>query len=354
MINSYKFADNPYGQVLPVTGWQRGCSTSYGKPTQVFLTKDNTISNGRIRGKGVYTYAIRDVKSSIDSLHWDAKKNVPAGANFVYSKINKPRLFYVPTNFLGSRYDSYGNIFGGRRINYLKDFAVLEVDFESESEAKNLTHDFYGKMNGKNNMNIELNLFSDELKKTHTGDDLIRNEADYVFAGYPGSQDSRYVKHSLTSNFSENGSKVGKLINVFNEDPRAVKNAYGVALPGHYRGPQRVKWGESEYQYWGYEYAITNINEVAPGASGSLVSNTKGDVLGILTSASVHNGRVTSFVTPLRSEGYAEGANIIDPKYDLIQGSEWQMGSYREQLAKYHPNLETYLTRKWSSATKTQ
>lgn len=85
---------------------------------------------------------------------------------------------------------------------------------------------------------------------------------------------------------------------------------------------------------------------MAPGASGSLIANSKGNVLGILTSASVGNDRVVSFVTPLKSSGFSYGNKMVDPKYDLIKGSEWQMGSYREQLKKYHPHLETYLSNK--------
>lgn len=271
---------------------------------------------------------------------------MPQDVDFVYTKLNNPRLFYVPTNFLGKRYSRFNYLTGGYQINYIKDFAVLEVDFANEEEAKNLTHNFYGKMLNSKEFPVELDLFSDELRNTHTADQLMRNGDDYIFAGYPGSLTPGLVKHSMTSNFSLNGDRVGKLINVYDRDVGAVRNAQGKALPGHYRGLQTINWGGKDYQYWGYEYALTNINEVAPGASGSLIANSKGNVLGILTSASVGSDRVVSFVTPLKSNGFAYGNKMIDPKYDLIRGSEWQMGSYREQLQKYHPDLETYLSQK--------
>lgn len=215
--------------------WQKGCAGKGGGSTDVYLSKDN-----RIRGRGVYTRSTRNVERAMDVFHWDAKSTVPQDVDFVYTKLNNPKLFYVPTNFLGKRYSRFSYLTGGHQINYIKDFAVLEVDFANEEEAKNLTHNFYGKMLNSKEFPVELNLFGDELKNTHTGDQLMRNEDDYIFAGYPGSLTPGLVKHSMTSNFSLDGDRVGKLINVYDRDAGAVRNAQGKALPGHYRGLQTI------------------------------------------------------------------------------------------------------------------
>lgn len=183
---------------------------------------------------------MRDLERSMDVFHWDAKSAMPQDVDFVYTKLSNPKLFYVPTNFLGKRYARSGYIIGGRQVNYIKDFAVLEVDFANEEEAKNLTHNFYGKINNTREYPMELDLFAEELKSTHTSEQLLKNDDDYVFAGYPGSLTTGLVKHSMTSNFSVNGDRVGKLVQIHDQDPNAVRNYRGQALPGHYRGFQTI------------------------------------------------------------------------------------------------------------------
>lgn len=350
VANAFKFSENPYKQIVP-SNWDY-CVRSNLWGSNLFLVKERLED----KPKGYTNVEFSAEFNSLDAAERiirqcsaDARTQTTSNNNIFYTKIRDPKLFYVPTNFLGNRYAANKYAVKWNQINYMKDFAVIEVDFETENEAKTLTDNFYNKIKDKSFK--EINLFADEIMKSKSSDEILENKEDYFAAGYSGSKTNGNVQLSIEGNyFSKSGITATKEAGKFGVkivDDLSIKNKYGKPIHGHMDTSQIkifLDWNKKQYIEWGYMYALSNMHGARPGISGSLVIDSNNNALGLL-SRGTHDHIL---VTPLRSEGILHDSKIFMPNYDFIKGSKGQIGSYKEQLDKYYPNLKTRLReKKW-------
>ncbi|OAL10139.1 hypothetical protein A6V39_04470 [Candidatus Mycoplasma haematobovis] len=335
VASRFRFTSNPYQQELPIPEANTKALRDYYRDKEIILDlRTTTVCSLSQR------YGYSELGLWKDS---HTKDN--------FETVKDAKLFYAPINFLGSRYSARG--YAWRRDNYYKDFAVIEVDFESEDQAKRITDDFYNKypVDPKGNQDKEaLNFFDKELMQK---DSLT--DKPYYIAGYPVNGN---LDVSLKNNFED--KSIHSTVAVMPHEAVAIKNAHGESIIGHVDAgkiDKRYKntttyWNGKHYYSWGYNYLLNNVT-MGGGASGSLVVDEDGNVLGLYRMHDSANN--FGFAEPLRSEGIYVNNKIVVPKYDLINGSPGQTSSYKDQLKRYYPQLETFLTKKWDSqATKSQ
>lgn len=327
VASRFRFTSNPYKQELPISEDKTNSLRDYYRGRNIVLD--------------LRTTSVCDISQRYGYSALGLWKDSHTKDNF--EAVKDAKLFYAPTNFLGSRYSERG--YAWRRDNYYKDFAVIEVDFETEDQAQRITNGFFHKYPADpqtDEAKQPLNFFDKEVMQKGS-----LTDKPYYIAGYPvtGNWDV-----SLKDNF-KNESTYSTLA-VMPNDAVAIKNAHGQSIVGHvdagkidqkYRNTTTY-WNGKQYQNWGYNYLLNNVS-MGGGASGSLVVDEDGNVLGLYRMHDSANN--FGFAEPLRSEGIYVGNKIISPKYDLINGSSGQTSSYRDQLKQYHPGLETFLTKQW-------
>ncbi|CBY92665.1 conserved hypothetical prolipoprotein [Mycoplasma haemofelis str. Langford 1] len=327
VISSYRFLSNEYEQVLPVSL----ADTQYRRNYY-----------GKFFHWGIFNSSSCELSQRYGFSEMHLYKEASEEGIVYYKQFKNPKLFYAPINFLGSRYAEDGRAW--RYDNYYKDFAVLEIDIDSEENAKKLTDDFYGKYDPEKEK--ALNIFDKELMFK---EDSSFGE-NYYIAGYPvkeGKEDLR-----ISTNWDSSSTRGAHLISGGSKyHSLSIQNKWGEPIAGHI-DVRKIDWnfqntattwnGKPHYD-WGYNYLLDNT-KMGGGASGSLVSDEQGNILGLYRMRDVNDK--WGFVEPLRSEGMYINSRIVVPKYDLIKGAVGQVSSYKQQLEKFHPNMETFLSRR--------
>ncbi|CBY92733.1 conserved hypothetical prolipoprotein [Mycoplasma haemofelis str. Langford 1] len=337
VISDLRFASNPYNQILPISLEQ----TQRLQKRYKHMYEDMDPAHERACISSAYGF------SSINLFRESTPTTSESNSTVYYTTIKEPKLFYAAINFLGYRYSERGKAWWND--NYYKDFAVLEIDFQTEDRAKKITDDFYNKY-GKNatqsSKHAPLNIFDKELMAKYSSQELDKSNTNYYISGYPVVQRGDYTRFTNLDSFSQRASVLS-----YAHDSISVKNIHGDPIRGMvdvyeidkaHKNTATVWQGRKLYN-WGYNYLIENVH-MRGGASGSLTVDKEGNVLGLYR---MHDSaRNLGFVEPLRSNGLYVDSKVILPKYDLIKGAEGQTNSYKQQLDRYYPNAKTFLKEK--------
>lgn len=343
VINSFRFTSNKYDQVLPISlSETQHLRNTYGnRDGELSPIAGEACAEAKYHGYS----GLNLFKEKSDNHYW-------LSHGFIYYKtIKDAKLFYVPINFLGSRYSNSG--WAWRYDNYYKDFAILEIDFETEEQARIITDEFYTKypIEGAGTGKEKLNLFDSELMSKHTSEELDKSNTNYYTVGYPVISKLDYSRYTNYSSVERRASVLH-----YGSPDIAVKNMANQPIRGHadsYAIDKKNKntvtiWDGKAHYNWGYNYLLENMH-MGGGASGSLVTDKDGNVLGLYRMQDTHNK--LGFVEPLRSEGLYINSKIILPKYDLIKGAPGQVTSYKQQLERYYPNANTLLKSQWTKGS---
>ncbi|GCE63263.1 membrane-associated lipoprotein precursor [Candidatus Mycoplasma haematohominis] len=326
-----RFKNNPYNQPQP-NGW---CWNYNFQHTPIIISKDRRQEINIQEPERVLSW------NRFQTPTVTRKKNTERKVFF--SWIEDPKLFYVPLNFLGPKFNTETR----RYEDYFKDFAILEIEFSSEEEAMVMTSNIYNKYYKKHNKFKRLDFLYPDLMYMYTGNQMVSENPQLFSLGYAGDPQHQYKPIDNYNPVTGTVSHLESWSTSIEGRPTSVKNNNNQDLIGFantglitQKCPfSKLLWGGKKYQEWGYKYVVNNLG-MGPGTSGSLVTNIDGGVLGLYTSRL--NG-LWSTVTPLRSEGVYRNGMIVFPRYDLIRGVPGQKESYRSQLDKYYPNAKTFL-----------
>lgn len=247
--------------------------------------------------------------------------------------IKPPKLFYVPTNFLGQRESI-------PYTNYQKDFAVLEIEFTSPDIAQKLTNNFHNKYYNKGNA---LNLFDDDLL-TKNRQGIIDPDLDYYSFAYPSERGKTF---NASTNYNTRNNRASQL--TYTHPQYSFINENNQLIRGHANSSElektstgsKTNWNNKSMHNIGYHYVLDNMNMTA-GSSGGIFADKHGNILGINRLHDPHNKH--AFIEPLRSAGAMVDGKEVLPKYDLIRGVDGQVSSYKSQLEKYHNGKRTFLS----------
>lgn len=255
--------------------------------------------------------------------------------------------------------------------NYFKDFAVLEVTFKNEKDAKELTRNF---ANNPKYQNKKIKFLEKDLLD-YSSDELKDYEG--FVLGYPLTNPGRNYDNpelgtkggskggmSINKRIDQYDTKHGKKLAIINQGNNYV-NRWKQKMPGIFQGLGHppLQWGEwitevvdgkhktipgkenSKKDAIGLErfpvvYSFTDSG-LEPGASGSMVINKNKEIVGIQWG---YDGMRASLIDPLRSKGFQLNGQIIAPAYDLIYGGvKNQTKSYKDSIYRNKKDKITWL-----------
>ncbi|WP_027119693.1 MIP family Ig-specific serine endopeptidase [[Mycoplasma] testudinis] len=227
--------------------------------------------------------------------------------------------------------------------NYFKDFAVIKVTYPDQATAKKATADFATKYRTPKFKFDKAGVLG------HSSQTLVNNKNIYVL-GFPltgGTSVGRYpVINKRTGSVDRNNGQ-----SYANSTNNQFVNNYDQSLPGIYdirrivdtsdtttingiaRRALDLKYQGNWYQRFGLTLGVDDTN-LQGGASGSLVVDGNGNVLGIYwgTVEGANTGLVDAFVSPELKD--ANGHNLLYG-YDLINGGGVnQTNSFKQWLQK--------------------
>lgn len=228
------------------------------------------------------------------------------------------------------------------------DFAVIEVTFSSEDEAKKMTHDYY------NQKETHFKYKKESLIKNP--DNLKNNSFNVV--GYPSIDSMSAFTTKSTIHFNKPSDKTNQFINggrlgtspnyqSFQNVASAFDGALGLSFFGYnYRMYNDIEPNnptkEKFYNSWGLMYPVDYAN-LGPGSSGSMLMDKNGFTWGIHFAAD--DRASTGLAQALYSEGFNYNGLFGDyylPGYDVIEGGfPLQKKSYRDGLITLYGNNET-------------
>lgn len=332
VLKNFQFGSNPYNQELPISL----------EETEK-LRKQNTKRNTKLFDKPACEESRRTGYSSFNLDYGDdGKTNLRDHDAISTSKMKEPELFYMPINFFDKSSSNWAPKDGK---DYYKDFAVIKIEFEDAKYAEEATNNFYNKY--KPSTTDGLDLSKDELMSRYDLNELALLNTNFYSLGYPDLE-KQGQKFAKKSNWNESTGQAS-LISFGHEGitPR-IGNAHGLPLKGHISANIRevqnsgsvLNWGGKNLYSFGYEYLIDNM-PLGSGASGSLVTDKDGNVLGIYSN---HYPRINQgVVVPLRSSGID---GDLQPQYDLIRGTKGQSSSYRQQFEAHFSGEDSFLKSK--------
>ncbi|AHC39828.1 hypothetical protein OVS_00810 [Mycoplasma ovis str. Michigan] len=386
VINMFRFKSNPYGVALPITErYVNQLRASKMQPWRDLNSCEQAIVNNNTE---LQLYTERD---EIDRHIYPEYRNYWYGhqtwtdiyrfSNYLdrptaYTTIIKdPKLVYTAIDFLGPRYTVSGH--QNTKVSYFKDFGVMEIDFENEDQARVMTNGTYDKYY-KDKANSPywhkgpaVDVFAPELMSKYDPQQLAKSGDRYYIGGYPGSVSenlsfsinaqvkvSRPRDWGYYNNYLHNAELTSSKLTFFkkyhsqDDSSYNLLNSRGQVIPGHAdiekidkrTDSSKITWDGQTLNGWGYNYLIDNTF-LGKGASGSMVLNQNGELLGLYR---MYNpGLNYGFVEPLRASWVVDDkGKIILPGFDLLTGTKGQAVSYKSQLLKYKPNLNTYLKSK--------
>ena len=237
------------------------------------------------------------------------------------------------------------------------DFAVFELTFENEEQAKTATNNYAN--------------WKEEEKFKYHETDLVKNpslQTDIVYeVGYPQTYGGYTAHRTVAINYNEQRYKAG-IKNETNGLSSSINYNTWTGRPGKYDGHiampffgYNYEWVDNSIDYdknnppikttpyatYGLIYGTDNGN-MAPGSSGALVVDDNGYAIGIHF-ASDNNAATGSaqafYCSGYDYKGYYGKYNL--PQYDLIRGGyPKQKNSYYDGLTKLYgkdPNFKTRL-----------
>ncbi|WP_216083058.1 MIP family Ig-specific serine endopeptidase [Candidatus Mycoplasma haematohominis] len=313
------------------------------------------------------SYVAKDKWEIVDASKPYTKPK-PGIINVYAAEIEKPKLFYSSIDFLNTRPSYLTEKLFPNNTSYYKDFAIVEVNFDSPSIAKLVTKNFYRKyyLNHK---------FEDHLKKKTS---LTTKESDAL--NYFRQINKRYKKLDFFNNVQDRISKEDKkwteipYENYFSAGYSA--NAYMTyqafgnyspiskhsLAPNYERRCKNVNglgdqpFKDKKVKLIGCNWSMVN-SWLGKGSSGSLVTDKNGNVVGLfravknlaIDGTKNYENSIAS-IEPIRAHKLVNDKNEeYSPEYDLIEGVSGQRDSYRSKLLSEYPNINTFMKelRKW-------
>lgn len=328
VVNSFRFAENPYEQKLPYYT---------GETNRLrWINKDRDYSKVEL-----WTAESCDAVRKYGYLELGLSKP-ETGEKFkqeyglIHSrKMKEPRLFYMPYNFLKR------NSYQGIPEYHYRDFAVLEIEFNDQQAAKELTNNFAEKY--KVDSTNAINIFSKPLDSRYSLDKLSDVDNNFYSVAYPHTLKNKYMP---AVSFDEKTAEASNLTKEMYYLTKDRIRGYVDAKKLEDKFPSlKTKWDGKDLSEIGHLYWINKF-AMEGGSSGSLYTDGDGNVLGVKRLAewvdSKHSG-----IVPLRSNEIRKDGVLFSPKYDLILGSENQYSSYKQQVERY---ITKYGKRTWLSA----
>ncbi|RAO94803.1 hypothetical protein DNK47_03110 [Mycoplasma wenyonii] len=311
VVNHWLFDNsNPYSQKLPIAPNKSKHQSYYNWYSSKFpLHSSQSCYFKKTQG----TFDLNLSKQP----DGEALKSDWGAVNYL-KKMKQPKLFWVAVDL----FDIDLNM--GVLDKNFKDFAVMEIEFNDEDSAREITRGFADKYTVESTEAI--NIFGKPLD-IHN---LESNNQNFYSLGYPSKASSRF---SYVKGWDEETLSGEKL----STDPR---NRYpiisGNKLKGHvasdwYKNPE---WAGENHHNFGHFYLLEGF-PLGKGASGSMSIDGKGNLIGLKTKGEEGVQGNYSMITPIRSEKLIIEGNFRTPKYDLILGAEKQKSSYREQVEQH-------------------
>lgn len=242
-----------------------------------------------------------------------------------------PKTIFLATNFLDSRPNS---VFENPEqsnpydLEEMKDFAVLEIKFDNQEQAKKLTKNIYETYKIQK-LNFATKTFYSLYERSE-----ISKLNDIYIGGYPWSS-NKFTINKIESEMNKNKSLGASLSDRRKMSLRNIKNRELIGISDNF----------SDFNFY---YEIDNINykrvgltyepefsNMEPGASGSMSINKNNEIIGIFWGQEKLT-RV-GMIDPLISEGFYLNEHLLYPKYDLIHGNiKGQTKSLKDSMIKHH------------------
>lgn len=358
VANSIYFdEDNPYKQPLPNPVVDMQCPdelmdagvTLVKEKTEVRKRDfDRTLWEGRNR---VFKYFTNGNGENDVSIWRDADPE--RSSSVWWFNVKRPKLVYVPYRYLGKGRDKWSGKNNFPDDNYTADFAVFEINFESERVAKLFTRDFYNKYDHRvgSRRDKAINFFAKPIAEEYSNKDLVERDmhvfgVGYTFNGMEKKATSNYdILTNEASRFCFYGEG-GDIRDGNREEIVGHENLWAITEP-EYGGGATWLWNGKTMHQRGYGYVLSD-NLLMEGASGSIWVDEDGNALGTLSMSSDSDFWVAAIISPFRNKEFRDGdGNILYPKYDLLEGVEGQEGSYRDQIKEYFLSMgkDTALSR---------
>lgn len=290
------------------------------------------------------------------------------------------RTIVMGTNALKSSPKDFSDQERYKNVEEVLDFAVIEVNFDNEAQARKITEDYYNETKNQSNSKIKFSirpenfLEKEEYEKIHPTDfygfgwPSTKNEHEKTLDRYENSREFNARKFSVSPWFNKSESLF------FNKDSSDARWKNGgefswtrsyrsfVNLPGitdylisnptlgeNYFGIDHAaldgKYDKSPYLLSGQGFLIDNFSS-GGGVSGTAIRDSNQKVYGLLFASD--KTASAAMVLALRSygydyKGYYGKYNL--PAYDLIYGSKNQFKSYFDAMLQLYgnKNLKTNL-----------
>ncbi len=266
---------------------------------------------------------------------------------YVYDENPLVKTVFIATDFLKSDPSDYNKDPRWTSKKETADFAVIEVTFENENDARSITND-YANWNKDEQFKMAKSLISSES---------TIKENDYYTFGFPNVHESGY-NNDVISFYSNTRNDIDK-----NNPPNhgsslsnsSFYSSFDDVIPnskGIYDGVLNFSWfsqsnpfTKEDFLYWGLFYTLRH-DDLPEGASGSMMMNSQKETLGI--QFAYDNSTDYGIIQALRSEGYNYSGKYkwYNPEpYDLVYGGfSNQKNSYKDSLYKVkHANYKTNL-----------
>ncbi|QVK07083.1 MIP family Ig-specific serine endopeptidase [Mycoplasma mycoides] len=261
---------------------------------------------------------------------------------------------------------TWEDYFKTKNIPIMVDFAVFEIDVhlnKTDDTLKSWINDaikgldkYLERLKNTNNLpnqdkNISNHLQSkDYISALFTKDNNsnnLYNAKNIYIAGYPTNNKTTYWMKNNPTERSSDKSDIDWRTSKSNKDIFGFANEFesSISIVPNF-GIFDNYWHRVFANFYGYQYNV-NFSSLYYGASGSLVYNEFGQMIGIYNGvkSNVEFGDLlqSATIAPfLQSDNIKVGDNIIYA-YNLIDGTDktrykYQKSSFRENLQKLYPN----------------
>ncbi|MBD5446123.1 MAG: hypothetical protein HDR31_02255 [Mycoplasma sp.] len=261
------------------------------------------------------------------------------GSGYTFHENPEVKTIFIANDFLKSKPSDYNKALAWQNIEETADFAVVEINFSSEDQAKTITNNY---ANWKENEKFK-------LAKSLITDNNKPKENDYYVLGYPQVTYSGVgvgnIKIQINqpnnidlNNPPETGTSLvnSKFYSTFS-DPSLAGIMDGAIGFSWFKQPN--PFTNENFLYQGLFYIIRQ-DALKPGASGSMVMNGNLETLGI--QFAYDDSTDYGITQALRSDGYNYNGLYKwynNEPYDLIYGGfSNQKKSYKDYLFKAKGN----------------
>lgn len=279
---------------------------------------------------------VRNVKTfSTESLgfniHIDSTNDNQTTTNFVSNSLSTlPKTLFVAYDFLDKKPNEMFDkslLSNPNNLEEMKDFAILEIKFDSEEQARKLTKNIYEKYKTE-----KLKFAKQTFYGLYERSEISKLNDIYV-GGYPWSS-SKFTINKVKSN-SENNKFGASLSDRRKMSLKNIKNRELIGISDNFADFNfYYEIDEVFYKRIGLSYE-PEFTDMEPGASGSMSVNKDNEIIGIFWGKEELT-RV-GMIDPLISEGFYLNNSFLYPKYDLIHGNvKGQKKSFKDSLIKHH------------------